>query len=146
MTPARKPVSVLVVEDNMADAELLIDGLRAASTEVCVHHACDGGEALAFLRARDCSDELPDLVLMDLNLPRVSGLEALDQLRGEPTLCRIPVLILTTSKSQREINRSYELGAAAVLNKPMRLADHREMIEAIDAFWLQQVKLPREGL
>jgi CheY-like chemotaxis protein len=146
MTPARKPISILVVEDNLADAELLIDGLRAKSNEVRVHHLRDGTEALAFLHAHNKADELPDLVLMDLNLPRLSGLDALGVLRADATLRRIPVLILTTSKSQREINRSYELGAAAVLNKPMRLADHREMIDAIDAFWLRQVKLPREGL
>ena len=146
MTPVRKPVSVLVVEDNIADAELVIEGLRTASTEVEVHHARDGGDALEYLQARTRTDELPDLVIMDLNLPRIGGLQTLEQLRGDTSLCRIPVLILTTSKSQREINLSYELGAAAVLNKPMRLAEHREMMAALDAFWLRQVKLPREGL
>lgn len=146
MTPPRKPVSVLVVEDNIADAELLIDGLTLTSTEVNVHHSRDGVEALDYLRARTRSDQLPDLVIMDLNLPRVGGLQTLEQLRADASLRRIPVLILTTSKSQREINLSYELGAAAVLNKPMRLSEHREMMAALDAFWLRQVKLPREGL
>jgi CheY-like chemotaxis protein len=149
MTAApEKPVSVLVVEDNRSDAELVVEGLEHGSPNVSVHVVRDGRDAIDHLRERaDASpDELPDLILLDLNLPRHGGLETLTDLREDVFLRRIPVIVLTTSKSQREINSSYELGAAAVLNKPMRLAEHREMMEALNTFWLKHVRLPREGL
>lgn len=142
-----KPVSVLVVEDNRADAELTVEALEAMSGGVSVHVARDGREALAHLEHLTAEGtDLPDLILLDLNLPQMGGLETLGRLRETEAISRIPVLVLTTSKSQREINESYERGAAAVLNKPMRLAEHREMMDALVGFWLRHVRLPREGL
>jgi two-component system, chemotaxis family, response regulator Rcp1 len=143
----RAPVTVLVVEDNDADAQLVVEGLTEASVSARAHVVTDGREALEWLRAHDVSAgaRLPDLVLLDLNLPRCNGLETLAELKADSELRRIPVIVLTTSKSSREINGSYELGAAAVLNKPMRLADHRAMMHALASFWLAHVHLPHEG-
>jgi CheY-like chemotaxis protein len=143
----RMPVSVLVVEDNEADAQLVVEGLCETSTAATAHVVADGRAALEWLREHDSTTgaRLPDLVLLDLNLPRFSGLETLAELKADADLRKIPVIVLTTSKSQREINGSYELGAAAVLNKPMRLAEHRAMMRALADFWLAHVRLPHEG-
>jgi CheY-like chemotaxis protein len=103
--------------------------------------ANSGRTALESLRD-PAARPLPDLVLLDLNLPGYNGLETLAELKADPELRCIPVIILTTSKSQDEINRCYELGAAAVLNKPLRLRDHREMLDAFDRFWFGHVRLP----
>jgi two-component system response regulator len=138
-------MTVMLVEDNRADAELVIEGLIDAAPALAVEAVGDGRQALDQLRSvRD--GELPDLILLDLNLPRFTGLETLAEIKADDKLRRIPVVVLTTSKSQREINGSYELGAAAVLNKPMRLAEHRAMIEALVGFWVGQVRLPGEAL
>ena len=139
---------ILLVEDNVADAELVVDGLKNSAPGVSIHIAGDGVEALEYLRGLPESEPspLPDLVLLDLNLPRQGGLETLDVLREDARLRLIPVIVLTTSKSQLEINRSYELGAAAVLNKPMRLTDQRAMVQALCDFWLGFVRLPQDGL
>jgi CheY-like chemotaxis protein len=91
------------------------------------------------------ADPRPDVVLLDLNLPGFDGLATLGALKGDPRLRRIPVVILTTSKSQDEIDRCYELGAAAVLNKPLRLRDYRDMIDAFERFWLCQVRFGETG-
>ena len=145
MNLRRKPVSVLVVEDNNADAELVVDGFRETDPDVTVHVAASGDEALRLLRALE-EPELPDLIFMDLNLPRVGGLDAIAAIKADLELQVIPVLVLTTSTSEREIRGSYAAGAAAVLNKPMRLADHRMMMRAVASFWLGNVRLPRRGL
>jgi CheY-like chemotaxis protein len=143
-----KPVSVLVVEDNRADAELVVEELEGTPgvDGVLVQVVQDGRAALEYLQANKGTDSLPDLMLLDLNMPRCGGLEMLEELGRDVELRRIPALVLTTSKSQREINQSYELGAAAVLNKPMRLSEQRELMHALQTFWLKYVRLPREGL
>jgi CheY-like chemotaxis protein len=148
MASVEQPPSVLVVEDNRADADLVVDGLELFSPEVDVHVVGDGDEALRFLRngERGVGHRLPDLILLDLNLPRQGGLQTLSELRADRHLRRIPVIVLTTSKSPKEINDSYDSGAAAVLTKPMRLADQRAMVDAICRFWLQFVRLPDADL
>ena len=135
------PISVLIVEDNASDAEIVEEWLQDAATPTVTSHIRDGRSALDHLRA---TSEHPDLILLDLNLPLMGGLELLEEIKGDEALCAIPVLVLTTSKSSREILRCYERGAAAVLNKPMRLAGYREMLEAIERFWFQHVLLPRD--
>ena len=133
--------TVLVVEDNAADAGLVVDELRDGPAAPLLRMATSGREALALLRD-PLSRPLPDLVLLDLNLPVYSGLETLADLKTDPELRRLPVIVLTTSRSQDEINRAYELGAAAVLNKPLRLRDYRAMLEAFASFWLSHVRFP----
>jgi two-component system, chemotaxis family, response regulator Rcp1 len=145
MSTLARPVSILVVEDNDADADMILDGFTETGADVRVRLAGDGSQAWAILRGGEAA-ETPDLIFMDLNLPRQGGLELLAELKVDPELRTVPVVVLTTSKSQREIVGSYEAGAAAVLNKPMRLADHRAMMQAVVAFWLGHVRLPRRGL
>ena len=131
--------TILIVEDNAADAALISDALEESTNPPAVLVAHGGREALAMLRGPDIARR-PDLVLLDLNLPRFTGQQTLAELKRDPALRRIPVLVLTTSKSQDEIDHCYELGAAAVLNKPLRLREHREMVAALEAFWLVHVR------
>jgi CheY-like chemotaxis protein len=131
--------TILVVEDNAADAALVADAFERAPEAPGLVIARGGEEALARLRD-PAIVPAPDIVLLDLNLPGFSGLQTLAELKADARLRHIPVLVLTTSKSQDEINRCYELGAAAVLNKPLRLRDHRALIEALGSFWLEHVR------
>ena len=131
--------AILVVEDNAADAGLVADALRDAPGMPTLLIAPSGRAALARLRD-PLARPLPDLVLLDLNLPGYSGLETLAELKSDVELRPLPVIVLTTSKSQDEINRCYELGAAAVLNKPLRLREYREMLAAFERFWLGYVR------
>ena len=137
--------TILLIEDNAADAGLVADGLCDAATPPTVSIASGGRAALEILRD-PAAKPLPDLVLLDLNLPGYSGLDTLAELKADPELRRLPVIVLTTSKSQHEINRCYELGAAAVLNKPMRLREYRELLDAFARFWLDHVRFPEPGL
>ncbi len=131
--------TILVVEDNAADAALVADALERTPAGPALFVARGGQDALARLRDPAIA-AVADIVLLDLNLPGFSGLQTLAELKADPRLRHIPVLVLTTSKSQDEINRCYELGAAAVLNKPLRLRDHRAMIDALGSFWLGHVR------
>jgi chemotaxis family two-component system response regulator Rcp1 len=133
--------SVLVVEDNEADADLVVDALDGSPAAPRLIIAKGGRDALARLRDPEATVR-PDLVLLDLNLPGFSGLATLAELKADPELRSIPVIVLTTSKSEDEINRCYELGAAAVLNKPLRLREYREMLGAFERFWLGHVRYP----
>lgn len=133
--------TILVVEDNAADAGLVVDTLQTTPGAPRVLHARGGREALAILRAADRGAR-PDLLLLDLNLPGFGGLETLAAIKGDRALRTLPVVVLTTSKSQDEINGCYRLGAAAVLNKPLRLREYREMLGAFERFWLGHVRLP----
>lgn len=132
-------LALLVVEDNAADAALAVEHLETSAGAPVVEVAASGRAALARLRG---PGPLPRLVLLDLNLPGEPGLDVLAAIKQDPCLRAIPVVVLTTSKSQHEITRAYELGAAAVLNKPMRFADYREMLVAFERFWLGHVRLP----
>jgi chemotaxis family two-component system response regulator Rcp1 len=131
--------TILLVEDNAADAALAVEALGRTASAPRVVLARSGLLALEGLR-EPAADPRPDVVLLDLNLPGFDGLATLGALKSDPRLRRIPVVILTTSKSQDEIDRCYELGAAAVLNKPLRLRDYRAMIDAFERFWLCQVR------
>jgi len=136
--------TILVVEDNAADAALVTDALDESSSAPTVLLARGGREALQRLRD-PAAGPRPHLLLLDLNLPDFSGLATLGELKADPDLCRIPVVVLTTSKSQDEIGRCYELGAAAVLNKPMRLREYRDMFDALEHFWLGHVRFAEGG-
>jgi chemotaxis family two-component system response regulator Rcp1 len=133
--------TVLVVEDNEADADLVVDALDGSPEAPRLIIAKSGRDALVRLRDPEATVR-PDLLLLDLNLPGFSGLATLAELKGDPVLRPIPVIVLTTSKSEDEINRCYELGAAAVLNKPLRLREYRQMLGAFERFWLGHVRYP----
>lgn len=141
MTTFLRQPAILVVEDNAADAGLVIDALSGSEWHPGLHVASTGAAALERLRDRNGAPPV-DLVLLDLNLPGFSGLQTLAELKRDHDLCCIPVIVLTTSKSQEEINRCYAAGAAAVLNKPLRLREHNEMLAALARFWLGYVRLP----
>ena len=133
--------TILVVEDNKADAGLVVDALQLCGSTTLLDFASCGRQALERLRANGTSTR-PSLVLLDLNLPGFSGLDTLAEMKSDPDLRSIPVVVLTTSKSQDEIDRCYAIGAAAVLNKPLRLREYREMLAAFERFWLGFVRLP----
>jgi chemotaxis family two-component system response regulator Rcp1 len=131
---------ILLVEDNLADVRLTreILGLAGVSGELTV--ARDGVEALAALRAPGAA--LPALVLLDLNLPRKSGLEVLAEIKADPVLRSVPVVVLTTSRAESDVVRAYELHANAYVAKPLGLAGLSETLGAFAAFWLRTATLP----
>ena len=141
MTLTAPQRTILVIEDNAADAGLVMEALDGAQSVPALVLAGGWREALAHLRGAAAGPP-PDVVLLDLNLPGYSGLQTLADLKADDELRRIPVIVLTTSKSQDEINRCYELGAAAVLNTPLRLRDYRAMLAAFERFWLGHVRFP----
>jgi len=144
MTVLTRVRTILVVEDNAADAGLVTEALEDAPTAPVLLMAASGREALA--RLRDPAAVLsPDLVVLDLNLPGYSGLETLADIKADAVLRRLPVIVLTTSKSQHEIDRCYDLGAAAVLNKPLRLREYRAMLAAFERFWLGHVRFAEQA-
>jgi two-component system, chemotaxis family, response regulator Rcp1 len=143
-TPAGRSVEILLVEDNPGDVRLTIEALKEGQV---LHHlsvARDGVEALAFLRREGphANAARPDLILLDLNLPRRDGREVLAEIKKDATLRRIPVVVLTTSKAQEDILRSYELHANSYIDKPVDLEQFISVVRALDAFWLSAARLP----
>ncbi|MEX1182053.1 MAG: response regulator [Gemmatimonadota bacterium] len=144
MTPSGTPIEILLVEDNPGDVRLTREALREARVRNRLHVAADGVEALAFLRrtGRHTSVARPDLVLLDLNLPRKNGREVLEEIKGDAALSQIPVVILTTSQAEQDIMESYRLRANAYVAKPVDLDQFMKVIRSIEQFWLEIVRLP----
>lgn len=136
--------NVLLVEDNPGDARLTMEALTEGKIKVNLTHVEDGVQAMAALKQEgEYSDSpRPDLVLLDLNLPLKDGREVLEELRDIPDLASIPVVVLTTSKSEEDIVRSYKLSANCFVTKPVNFDDFVEVIKRIDEFWFSVVKLP----
>ncbi|HLI10852.1 MAG TPA: response regulator [Alphaproteobacteria bacterium] len=141
--PAR-PVEILLVEDNPADARLTRELLREGKIHNSCHHVIDGVEALRFLRREGdyAAAPRPDLILLDLNLPRKDGREVLADLKADPKLRNIPVVVLTTSEAEQDIVKTYELHANCYITKPVGLDKFITIVRAIESFWLTVVKLP----
>lgn len=141
-----RPMEILLVEDNPADARLTQIALAKEKVKVHLHVVRDGEEALSFLRHKNGYQDapLPDLVLLDLNLPKKDGREVLREIKGDDDLKQIPVVILTTSKHQEDIIRSYKLAANAYVTKPFNLQQLVETVQAIEQFWLIAATLPSE--
>jgi chemotaxis family two-component system response regulator Rcp1 len=120
-------VNILLVDDNPGDVRLTVEALRENQVSTCLHVAHDGIEALAFLRHIDnfANAPRPDLILLDLNMPRKDGREVLAEIKTDPDLALIPVVILTTSQSERDIHTAYELHANCYIAKPVDLLDFR---------------------
>jgi len=139
---------ILLVDDNQGDVGLVSDALAASTRSSRVHAVYDGEEAVAFLRrAGKYADAVrPDLVMLDLNLPRKSGHVVLADVKADPSLRQIPVVIFTTSRSGRDIARSYELGANCYVSKPGQLADFFAAVQSVETFWFGCVCLPTEKL
>lgn len=142
--PAIKPIEILLVEDNPGDVRLTREALHENKVNNNLHVAVDGVEALAFLhRTGKFADAArPDLILLDLNLPKKDGREVLSEIKADPHLRRIPVVILTTSDAEQDIVASYDLHANCYITKPVDLDRFISVVKSIEGFWLSVVKLP----
>ncbi|SON56087.1 Response regulator rcp1 [Hartmannibacter diazotrophicus] len=138
------PIHVLLVEDNPADADLTRETLEMSKLHVILSTAIDGVEGLRFLRCEGefANAQSPDLILLDLNLPRLDGRQFLAQVRADPKLCAIPVVVLTSSEAEKDIVQSYSLGANCYVSKPVDLAAFQSIVRSIEGFWFTVVKLP----
>ena len=141
-----KPVEILLVEDNPGDARLAFEALREAKVRNNLNWVANGVDAMAFLRreGRYAAAVRPDLVLLDLNLPKKDGREVLAEIKNDGQLRRIPVVILTTSQAEEDIARAYHLNANSYITKPVDLEQFIRVVQVIDNFWLSIVELPRE--
>lgn len=142
-----KPVEILLVEDNPGDADLAREALENSKIRNTLSVVGDGEEAMAFLRhtGKYATAEHPDLILLDLNLPKKDGREVLAEIKADINLRRIPVVILTTSKEEEDILKSYNLHANCYITKPIDLHQFLRVVEAIEDFWLTIVSLPPKG-
>ena len=140
-----KPVEILLVEDNPGDVRLTLEAFQEAKVCNKVHTVCDGVEAMAFLRqeGKYAQSPCPDIILLDLNLPKKDGREVLAEIKCDENMKRIPVVVLTTSKSEEDIIKSYELQASCYITKPVDLDNFLGTVKSIGDFWLAIVKLPR---
>jgi two-component system, chemotaxis family, response regulator Rcp1 len=140
------PIEVLLVEDSPGDVRLTREAFRDANGDLHLHVATDGVEAMAFLRREGAhaAAPRPDLILLDLNLPRMDGREVLAHIKEDDNLKTIPTVILTTSEAEADILRSYQLQANCYLTKPVQLDAFEMVIKSINDFWLTKVKLPQE--
>jgi two-component system, chemotaxis family, response regulator Rcp1 len=138
------PVDILLVEDNEGDARLAKEAMRDSKIRNNLHHVSDGDEAMAFLRKEGeyAAAPRPDLILLDLNLPRKDGRQVLAEIKGDKSLMRIPVVILTVSSAEEDILKTYNLHANCFITKPIDLSQFIKVVRSIEDFWLTIVKLP----
>jgi CheY-like chemotaxis protein len=139
-------IKVLLVEDSPGDVRLTQEAFREANRKIHLHVAVDGVEAMAFLRREGvhANAARPDLILLDLNLPKMDGREVLTHIKEDDSLKLIPTVILTTSDSEADIVKSYELQANCYLTKPVQLEAFEMLVKSINDFWLTKVKLPQQ--
>jgi len=141
-----RSVEILLVEDNPGDVRLTQEALKDNKMHNNLHVVEDGVEALAFLRKEGqySGSPRPDLILLDLNLPRKDGREVLAEIKADARLRRIPVVVLTTSKAEEDILRAYDLSANCYITKPVDFEQFIRVVKSIEDFWLAMVKLPSE--
>jgi two-component system, chemotaxis family, response regulator Rcp1 len=139
-----KPIEILMVEDNEGDARLALEAMRDSKIKNTMHHVRDGDEAMAFLHKEGKYTDAPrpDLVLLDLNLPRKNGQEVLAEMKADMDLKRIPVVILTVSSDEADIIKTYNAHANCYVTKPLDLNQFIKVVKSIEDFWLTIVKLP----
>jgi chemotaxis family two-component system response regulator Rcp1 len=144
MNDNSEPIEILLVEDNPGDARLAVEALKDSKVNNNLYYVKDGVVAMDFLRRRgEYADvPVPDLVLLDLNLPRKDGREVLAEIKEDPELKLVPVVVLTTSEAERDLVRTYDLHANAYVVKPLNLDRFIEVVQAIEDFWFTIVKLP----
>jgi CheY-like chemotaxis protein len=144
--PGGRPIEILLVEDNPGDVRLTIEGLNEGKVRNNLHVARDGVEALAFLRREGHFVNVvrPDLILLDLNLPRKDGREVLTDIKSDPALKTIPVVVLTTSRAEQDVLDSYALQANCYITKPVALEQFITVVKSIEDFWLTIVTLPHQ--
>jgi chemotaxis family two-component system response regulator Rcp1 len=138
------PIQILLVEDNPGDVRLTQEALKEGKILHQMHVAPDGLEAMAYLKREGKYTEAPrpDLIFLDLNLPKKDGREVLNEIKTDPTLRRIPVVILTTSRDEQDVLRSYNLYANAYVTKPVGLEQFLAVVRSVEDFWLTVVRLP----
>jgi CheY-like chemotaxis protein len=138
------PVEILLVEDNLGDARLTREALKEGKVYSNLHWVKDGVEALDFLHQQGKHQDAPkpDIILLDLNLPKKDGREVLEEIKADQKLMRIPVVILTTSKAEEDVLRTYNLHANCYVTKPVDLDQFIKVVKSIDNFWLAVVTLP----
>jgi CheY-like chemotaxis protein len=139
-----EPVEILLVEDNPVDVLITKNAFSSSRVYSNLHVSEDGEEAMNFLyrRGKHSSAPLPDMILLDLNLPRKDGREVLAEIKGNPSLRHIPVIILTTSGDEDDIRRSYDLHANCFITKPVDMEQFTRALECVGEFWFTLVRLP----
>lgn len=142
-----KPIDILLVEDSAGDRRLAVEAMRDSKVRNALCTVEDGVEAMAFLRKRGkyAKAPRPDLIILDLNLPKMDGREVLAAIKGDDDLKRIPVVVLTISKDEEDILKSYNLHANCYITKPLDLNQFMKVVRSIEDFWLTIVKLPPNG-
>ena len=144
---AGKPIEILLVEDSASDVRLTREAMDSAKVLNNLNVVGDGVEAMNYLRreGKYANAPRPDLILLDLNMPRKDGREVLAEVKGDPDLKRIPVVILTVSKAEEDVLKAYNLHANCYISKPVNLAQFLKVVESIESFWLTIVELPPNG-
>ena len=147
MLNENRPVEILLVEDNPGDERLTREALKEGKVYSNLHWVKDGVDAMEFLRrqGKHASAPRPDIILLDLNLPKKDGREVLQDIKNDPELKRIPVVVLTTSKAEEDVLRTYNLHANCYVTKPVDLEKFIVVVKSIDVFWLTVVTLPPTG-
>ena len=142
-----KVIDILLVEDSEGDARLSMEAMRDSKIRNKMHHVVDGEEAMAFLRKEGKYSKAPrpDLILLDLNLPKKDGREVLAEIKKDDELKRIPVVVMTISSSEEDILKSYNLHANCFITKPIDLSQFMKVVHSVEDFWLTIVKLPNGG-
>ncbi len=137
-------IHILLVDDDPGDVRLTLEALRRSKLYSSIDTVENGEEALAYLRreARYAGARRPDLVLLDLNMPRKDGRETLAEIKADPDLRQIPVVVLTTSSAESDVLKSYDLGANCYITKPVDLSQFMQVIQETESFWFAVVKLP----
>ena len=139
-----RPIEVLLVEDNPGDIELTRQGLKEGKVQVNLNVVMDGSEAIDYLRraGKHAGAVRPDIVLLDLNLPGKDGREVLAEIKADPDLETIPIVVLTTSESEEDLHGAYKLRANCYINKPVDFDQFVKLVQQIDSFWFTIVNLP----
>jgi len=147
MVERNGPIEILLVEDNPGDVRLTKEALKEGKVYSNLHTVKDGVEAMEFLRRQGKYKDAPrpDIILLDLNLPRKDGREVLEEIKSDELLKRIPVVVLTTSKAEEDVLRTYNLHANCYVTKPVDLEKFMVVVKSIDVFWLTVVTLPPNG-
>ena len=143
-----KPIEILLIEDNVGDVRLTKEALKEGKVLNNLSVVANGVEAVDFLRRKGkyADSPRPDLILLDLNMPKKNGREVLGDIKQDPDFKRIPVVVLTISKSEEDIMKSYNLHANCYISKPVGLDQFIDVVKSIEDFWLTIVKLPPDGM
>ncbi|WP_291725797.1 response regulator [Bernardetia sp.] len=139
-----KPIKLLLVEDNLADTVLIQESLLESKLQLDIDVVTDGEKATDYLyqKLENKDEKLPDLIILDLNMPRKDGREVLKEIKGHQELCLIPVLVMTTSENEEDIKFAYRNHANSYISKPVDMNEFTKIITSINNFWLTVVKLP----